>query len=243
MNITRITPQLNNINKTYNNPSYKNISFAAAPIGEAKKAITPFKKYIAQPFIKHIFNPTVKGIEIFYTKMIKSKPFEKIITKMTESQEAKIKKNPNFESNLFAHLIVTGSTILSCFYVVKTINNKKLDEKRRRTLAINQGAVWLASTIMAYTVDGKLGKYTKKVQNDFKATALKQIENISSETDKNIKLASINRHYNGISNAKKIIAIDTIYRFIAPVVMTPIANYIGNKLQEKEEAELANNKK
>lgn len=35
---------------------------------------------------------------------------------------------------------------------------------------------------------------------------------------------------------------DTINRFLAPVFITPIANVIGHKVNEKNEANLANNK-
>lgn len=223
MNISRITPTLNNQNKLANY-SRKNINFGALPVKEAGKSAGAIER----------------GIEKFYLSLIKSEPFTKMIEKIDISQEAKIDKikkyNENikdkdkakkFESFLFANLIVIGSTILSGFYVIKTINNKKLDEKKRRTLAINQAAVWVASTVMAYTIDGKLNKYTTKVKDDFK-----KLNNIPAIMKDAAKVEKMNKHVEGISKAKGIIAIDTIYRFLAPVAMTPIANYIGNKLNE-----------
>jgi len=34
----------------------------------------------------------------------------------------------------------------------------------------------------------------------------------------------------------------TMFRFIAPVLVTPLANHLGNKLQEKKEAEMIGKK-
>ena len=159
-----------------------------------------------------IMEPIEKGIAKRLGELIQTKAAKKIVT---ETEKHGIIKN-----NLFSHLIVLGSTLLSTFYVVKTLKNDQLDEKKRKTLAINQAAVFVVSTIMAYTFDGVMTTKVDKIKAKFKTL-----------NEGNLKL---NDHLNGIEAAKKIIIFATMYRFIAPVVVTPFANAIGNKLNENK---------
>lgn len=123
---------------------------------------------------------------------------------------------------LFAHLTVFGSTLLSIFYVGKTLTNKNLDESKRKTLAINQGLVWCASTALAYTLDIAVKKKFKTISDKFKLV--------------NAKEKDLGKLANGLKIAKGIITVDLVYRFIAPVVVTPLANSIGNKLHNNKVA-------
>jgi len=139
------------------------------------------------------------------------------------------KKHKLWDKNLYPHLIVLGSTLLSGFYVLKTLKNKQMDEDKRKTLAVNQGLTWALSTAMAYTFDGwGKARFDEKVINKF----LKVNEKLESES----KLKMYKKAF-GI--AKTMIVIDTVYRFIAPVLVTPIANRIGNKLSENKAAKKA----
>lgn len=248
MRITKITPVSNNLAKVtdrqINYIDGVNVSFSGLSASPKSKYFEPIRRFIAP--IKKAYHEKIEiPIENGFLRMIQSKPFEKVVDGIYNSQQNKMQKIEafnaankdknklkKFDSMLFSHLIVIGSTILSGFYVIKTINNKKLDEKKRRTLSINQAAVWLASTVMAYTVDGKLSKMTDKVKKDF--------IKLEKQSAKNNPL--LDKHVEGIGKAKTIMVIDTIYRFLAPVAMTPIANYIGNKIQESEKAQIASSK-
>ena len=121
---------------------------------------------------------------------------------------------------LTSHLIVLGSTLLSGFYVLKTLKNKNMDENQRKTLAVNQGLVYGVSTVMAYSFDGWARKGFNKIFDKF-ATA-----------NKGATAAQMEKWKNGFGLARTIIIVDMVYRFIAPVIVTPLANYIGNKLKE-----------
>ena len=61
-------------------------------------------------------------------------------------------------NNMTAHMSALGSTLISGMYVVKTLENDKLDPEKRKTLAINDGLTWLISTGCAYGLDGWLAK-------------------------------------------------------------------------------------
>lgn len=151
----------------------------------------------------------------------------KAMKSLVEKTTNKTKKSPKFiDEKLTSHLIVLGSTILSGFYILKTIKNKDLDEEKRKTLAINQGLTYAVSTAMAYTFDNWLTKGYNKFIDNFK-DANKAMGKTSEEIDK---------WGSGLKLAKSIIIIDTVYRFIAPVMVTPIANWCGNKLKEHKKA-------
>lgn len=168
-------------------------------------------------------------------KAIESKVIEgcaKLVnTKTMENLVEKTKKHPWIEKNLNSHLIVLGSTILSGFYILKTLGNKDLDEQKRKTLAINQGLTYGVSTAMAYVFDGwAIGKFKTFTTNFIKANTPKNGLNLEKLQPKLAKWES------GLEIARPIIAIDLVYRFIAPVMVTPIANWCGNKLREHKQA-------
>ena len=156
----------------------------------------------------------------WFVKLLETKPAKALIEK-TNSKEKK------FTDQLTSHLIVFGSTLLSGFYVLKTLNNKEMDEDKRKTLAINQGLVYLASTVMAYTFDGWIRNKTNPYITKF--------ENVNKKMDPK-KLKSLT---SGMKLSRSIMTIDMVYRFIAPVIVTPIANSIGNRLKENKAAKLS----
>lgn len=188
-----------------------------------------------QPTSMNLYNkqPQFTGkLSRLYVKMVN--PPAKIVAKRlgkiaekapTEKLMSFINKHPKIENNLFSHLIVLGSTIMSGFYVTKTLTNKKLDKDRRKTLAINQGLVYLASTTMAYTFDS----WAKDL---YKAKVVKPF----MKANEHLPKVKLNKLEAGLRNARQIVIFDLMYRFIAPVAITPLANYIGNKLQEHKAA-------
>lgn len=78
----------------------------------------------------------------------------------------------------------------------------------------------------------KLGKafdkFTKKDRKGVRLTnTLKYVED-------NLENASLEAKLRGMGVLKKLIIFGTVYRFISPVAVTPLANAIGNKLTEKK---------
>lgn len=134
-------------------------------------------------------------------------------------------KHEKFNDRLISHLNAFGSAVLSGFYIGRTLNNQKLDGEKKKTLAINQAAVWATSTIMCYTTDGLINTKINRFVEKFK---------IINKADN--KLIS---YVDGIKAAKSIMVFGLIYRYISPVLVTPIANMISNRLHDKRQAELA----
>lgn len=216
MKILQTSYNFNNL-PVKTNTYYSNINFNGTPVG-----VTPAKSKFFEP-VKKFFKPMMdaynKSMDKFAMKLAKTfgkllelKPVEKIV-----------ERTKNWD--LVSHLSVFTSVVLSGFYIQKTLENKKLDEHRKMTLAINQGIVCLFSGALAYTFD--------KISNKKTGEFIEKFKNINAGD------ANLSKYVDGINAAKKIMIFGFIYRFISPVIATPIANSIGNKLQEKNEAELA----
>ncbi len=202
MNIQRISPRIYD-SKTRTNGNSKN------PI--SIKSEVSFNGAIGTQY-KKIMGPSITTMAKWFGMLAQSKAFEKIVTWAN--------KKDIIKNNLLAHLFVVGSAVLSSFYIGKTLNNDKMDKDKRRTLAINQGATFIISTILGYTVDKKMDKTVENFIKKYKTLNKGGI--------------NLEKQAKGIDIAKKLIIFDTMYRFIAPVLVTPLANHIGNKMQEKK---------
>lgn len=208
MKILSTTPQFNTLNTK--NQAQKSFSRQQTPV--------TFKG--AAPEAKSLTQKAISKMAGYLIKILDSKAAEKLVISA--------KAHPKIVDKLTSHLIVLGSTTLSGFYVLKTLNNKQMEESKRKTLAINQGLVWGVSTVMAYTFDGWARKqFTEKIINKF--------EKANSQMEKG-KLKSLKA---GMEIARPIIIVDMVYRFIAPVIVTPLANAIGNEIQARKADRLA----
>lgn len=199
-----------------NNPiasveNYNNISFK----GESA---------IFKP-IKRVFEP-IKNQYDRFTSFI-AKGFAKILNiQKVENIILATSKDDHLKKYLVPHLTTASSIVLSGLYVNKTLHNDKLDADKKRTLAINQAGVWAVSTLLCYTLNMLVEKKTGDIISKFKL-----FNNTLNE-------AEIAHYTEGIKNAKSLMIFDIIYRYLTPVAVTPLATHIGNKIQEKKQAEL-----
>lgn len=229
MQISQITPTLNNsrnqIKKDFVTPNYTNINFSGAPAltQASSKFFVPIKTFF-KPMNdagKKVMDKATTFMAKGIGKFLDIKPVESFIN-LTKNSE-----------NLVAHCTAFTAVVLSGFYIKQTLENEKLDPQKRKTLAINQGATTVLSTFLSYTLckvlDKKINAFTTKFGEKNKAIGLESLDNIE-------------QYKRGIKGASQIMIFMTIYRFIAPVLVTPLANKLGNRLQEKKEAELVGKK-
>jgi hypothetical protein len=179
------------------------------------------------------------------------------------------------------HMQFVGSAVISSMYMSQTLRNKNLDEKKRKTLAINQGLTFVLSTLGAYYADNKIGNWWEKLtlkyadsqisseaerqqakankqdtefvkkykEADAQSKLLFDTEKLAGRIKKNKKysLLSVGKYINencpdkilenriyGMGIFRKLLVFGTIYRFISPVAVTPIANWLGNKFIYKD---------
>ncbi len=145
--------------------------------------------------------------------------------------------------NLTQHMTVFGSFITSGVYMHQTITNKDLDPDRRRTLAINQGLCFLVPTYAAYKVDKRIEKWVKS--NEYRYSGINQrpidieklnLNKLDGEAKKKAiekmetDAATLSKKIKGFRTLSSITVFAFIYRYFTPVVMTPIANWLGDKL-------------
>lgn len=128
---------------------------------------------------------------------------------------------------IITHLMVAESALTSALYVRQTLNNKKLDKQHRNTLAINQGLVFGVSTALTYTLDKSIAKWADRMACRFKAV------------NPMLDAKKLDKCLDGLQVAKSLVIIGFIYRYFSPVVVTPIANWLGKKVQEKSAAKKA----
>lgn len=217
MQIQNITPNYNNIyTAKKQNTSYvqndNNLNFGMS---------APKSKFFENPLTKFVKNKYEQ-----FTEFLAQNVFGKVLdTKFAKSVVEKTNVNKKFSDNLVSHLSVLGSVILSGLYIKKTLDNKDLDETRKRTLAINQAAVWCVSTVLGYTFDGVINNKVKRFTEKYKIVN----QGIGEKLEKYAK---------GIDIARKVMIFDVVYRYIAPVLVTPIANHIGNQINENKQLQL-----
>jgi len=130
---------------------------------------------------------------------------------------------------LFNHIYTISSVITSGLYAYRTLNNEQLDKDRRNTLAINQLLTLGTSIVGSYALDISIDKWWNKVINNYKKA---QPKDIAPEI--------LNRRVTGMGLLKKMFIIGMVYRYLVPVLVTPIANKLGDKYIEIKKQKTGN---
>ncbi|MBR1425702.1 hypothetical protein IJ579_09100 [bacterium] len=168
-------------------------------------------------------------------------------------------KGPMWD-NMTTHMSALGSTLISGMYIVKTLQNDKLDKEKRKTLALNDFMVWGLSTFGAYFMDSKLGNWWDGVTTRFAANYLldnpesmkkdilgdwnpanlrkvmkeqgyKSIRDFNLDILKDKKLTTL---IDGMGVLKSLFVFGMVYRYIVPVLVMKPANWIGNYYHKKQ---------
>ncbi len=123
------------------------------------------------------------------------------------------------QKNWFPHLIAGESLWLSGFYMQQTAKSKSIEKDQKLPMILNQGITAGLCTWGAYGLDGVINKKLDKYKEVYK----RMNPQLSEEV--------MNRRLVGIRLLGPIVIFTTIYRFVGPVVVTPIANWISEKIQ------------
>lgn len=222
MKILQVASTLNmptiKIEKNSNSINNTSINFGATP------AKFPTESKFFNP-LKKLFAPALNAIDKLKTQIAFG--ITEILGTKTAQNVVKKSTSPKVAPWLPAHLTTLVNVVLTSFYIKKTLENDQLDTHKRKTLAINQGATSILSTFMSYFLNNKLNRSIDKFTDKFmKANAHETQDALAHYKD-------------GIKTASSIMIFMTIYRFIAPVLVTPLANHLGNKLQEKNSKQIS----
>lgn len=147
---------------------------------------------------------------------------------------AKISETLNkLPGKLTEHMMTLGSLITSSVYMTRTLQNKDLDPDRKQTLAINQLLCFLVPTAAAYTVNRVLDKHIKNFEYRV-SNKMQYARDLAKFTGTEIpKFAKNMKNVKGIRILSSIGVFSLTYRYVTPVIMTPIANMLGDKWNAK----------
>lgn len=166
------------------------------------------------------------------------------------------------QKNWFPHLIAGESLWLSGFYMQQTAKSKNIEKDQKLPMILNQGITALLCTWGAYKLDGVINKRLDAYKEVYKRmnpdmvrksnlydNLLKRYANNPeileklAKVDKYKPLRNANKILNnrlvGIRLLGPIVIFTTIYRFIGPVVVTPIANKISELIEPHKNAKKA----
>ncbi len=155
MNIQSI--QTNNLNSQY---QYRNNAKSNQRLYSGISYSQPAFKGIEDiPVKSSLLNPFKKGYDRFTTWLSKN-----YIEKLYGSKFAGFLADHSKKlDGVVDHMQVLGSTIISGMYMLQTLRNDKMDEDRKRTLAINQGLTFGFATLGSYVVDRSLDSWWEKL--------------------------------------------------------------------------------
>ncbi len=138
------------------------------------------------------------------------------------------------------HIVVLGSLIQSGVYVNRTLSNKELDEDRKKTLAINQGLCFVIPTFAGYIVNNALNGVIKKAGYRYKnlmtqkIAELKNAGNEKAAHEAAVMADKLPKNVRAVGALARLATFTLIYRFLTPVLVTPIANKLGDKYFSKK---------
>ena len=103
----------------------------------------------------------------------------------------------------------------------QTAASKRIEKDQKPAMIINQGITAIACTAGAYIIDGKVNKMLDKFKVIYKKANPQMSEELLAKRQQAIRLLG------------PLVIFTTIYRFVGPVILTPVANYISEKLPKK----------
>ena len=103
----------------------------------------------------------------------------------------------------------------------QTASSKKIEKDQKPAMIINQGITALACTAGAYLIDGKVNKMLDKFKGVYKR--------VNPQMEQEL----LDKRLGAIRLLGPLVIFTTIYRFVGPVILTPVANYISEKIQKK----------
>ena len=213
-----LTPTLNQ------NVSNKEVAFKAkAPRSSGKGLLTRLSNFISE-----------KMARLYGKPMIESK-----------SMASASEKLGNWSDRITQHMATLGSLITSSVYVQRTLSNKDMDSDRKKTLAINQALCFFVPTAAAYTVDAKINNWVKTKGYRFTGLQKSMIEKAKAEGKDVAEIEkALGQKIKGVRILASLATFTLIYRYLTPVLITPVANWIGDKLNarskvKKEQTQIA----
>jgi len=155
---------------------------------------------------------------------------EKYAVKMLDQEWIhKVSKKLAAASKLMTqHMATLGSFLTSAVYFIRTITNKDLEPDKRNTLGINQIGCFVVPTCCAYGVDKGLRKFNKNMEYRYSGLKRQQMALGKLSPEKCAELEkSLGTKLKCFGALMGLGTFTLIYRYGTPVLITPVANKVG----------------
>ena len=227
--------------KTSNTPPQKNTQT------EKKSEQVNFKGKIpssekSMNFIEKIEDKISTAFIPLIEKFAENKHIQKYTESMANSNETK--------ASLLRQVINTGTAFLGTLvYMGTALANPKIEKEHKETLATNYFITWGLSAIGTVALDKGVRKTFKNLANNYEKYNTQEIEETFKKklldakpektaeimADKAKELKKIGGFKGGIAkNAASMICFALMYRYITPVIATPLAE-MAKKLKPKKQ--------
>ncbi len=194
------------------NKAFQNFAGVATAMAAGKIAsenINKSKNFEANPSFKGAGAVVTEGIAKGVGKIADKKGFRNFVEWLGKKDQ------------WFPHLIAAESLLLSGFYMQQTAASKRIEKDQKPAMIINQGITALACTAGAYMIDGKVNNMLDKFKGVYKR--------VNPQMEQKL----LDKRLGAIRLLGPLVIFTTIYRFVGPVILTPVANYISEKIQKK----------
>ena len=135
--------KINNINSTYQYTKTNNIKTKT----QNNKTTPSFQGIVPQK--------AITGLSNFYEGVAQKRPFQNFAKAFSKT------------NNSFPHLMAIESCLLSGFYMINTIRNKKIDKEQKPQMLVNDLLTLGVSTGGAYLFESKVTKAFDKFTNNY----------------------------------------------------------------------------
>lgn len=244
----KVTLQTNNYK---NNVRDNNRQTFGAKLPEKSKFLAPYYKFV---------DKSTNKIAKYYTAKLYESPLSAFLAKHTEKLKSVVdhmqvagsivisgmymsqtlrnnQLDPQKRKTLAINqgLTFIVSTILS--YIIDQRLDNNWEKLTRRYAAVNleTDVDTLNKKIELWNIENKKKFDAKVLIGDIGKDEKFRAGQIADYVEKTMKNTSLAKELKGMGVLKKLLVFGTIYRFISPVAVTPIANWIGNKFIYKPE--------
>lgn len=194
----------NNIAKALDKNSPLTKVLGQTPPPLVPKKVTNLFKKAYDSLTELIANRFIKPLA--NTKMIES------ILKFVDKHQVNV---PRWGAAIFAN-------ILNAFYMYSVAKSDKLKKEQKSPLMLNMLITTVLSTLGGFAIDGAIDKALKPIENKIRVAHASKPR---QEVDILVK---------GFKTAKSLLVFQMLYRFVAPVIATPMANWGINKYNDRK---------
>lgn len=203
---------------------YSSPNFKGAPkmnIANVQKIATK----MAEPTGESLYKRATKAFSKKYDELVEKTIVKPILAPLMNSEfmGKAAEKTKNID-NMAAHMSTAGSIVTTATYAstsLKTLRKDQEQKKRAKTLVLNQVMVTTLSTVLGYAINDSLGNFSKQLGYKFREV--------------NQGHPALERRMRGFNTAKSLLIFSMMYRYVAPVLVTPLASKVGNYLNNKNE--------